>query len=82
MSILSLTYQQSVFKRYHSDQHFSEFLPTRWQQKSIGIDTEQNYVTVTLCILPQGLAHFYDSFLRYFHKIHLSKNVFKFHEEN
>jgi len=24
----SLTYQQSVFKRYHSDKHFSELLPT------------------------------------------------------
>ena len=50
MSIWSLTYQQSVFKRYHSDKHFSEFLPTRWQQKSTRIDMEQHYVTVTLCI--------------------------------
>ena len=25
----SLTYHQSIFKRYHSDKHFSEFLPTR-----------------------------------------------------
>jgi len=47
--ITDLGYQQSVFKRYHSDQHFSEFLPARWRQKSTGIDTEQNYVTVTLC---------------------------------
>ena len=23
-----MTYQQSVFKRYHGDKHFSEFLPT------------------------------------------------------
>jgi len=37
-------------KRYHSDKHFSEFLPTRWRQKSTGIDIGQNYVTVTLCI--------------------------------
>jgi len=36
--------------RYQSDKHFSEFLPTRWRQKSTGIDMEQNYVTVTLCI--------------------------------
>jgi len=50
MSIWSLTYQQSVFKRYHSDKHFSEFLPTRWRQKSTRIDMEQHYVTVTLCI--------------------------------
>jgi len=50
MTIRSLTYQQNVFKRYHSDKHFSEFLPTRWRQKSTGIDMEQNYVTVTLCI--------------------------------
>ena len=34
------------FKRYHSDKHFPEFLPTRWRQKSTGIDMEQNYVTV------------------------------------
>jgi len=34
MSTWSLTYQQSVFKRYHSDKYFSEFLPTRWRQKS------------------------------------------------
>jgi len=25
MSVLSLTYQQSVFKHYHSDKHLSEF---------------------------------------------------------
>jgi len=25
-------------------------LPTRWWQKPAGIDMEQNYVTVTLCI--------------------------------
>ena len=37
-------------KRYHIDKHFSDFLPTRWRQKSTGIDMEQNYVTVTLCI--------------------------------
>jgi len=28
MSIWSLTYQQSVFQRYHNDKHFSEYLPT------------------------------------------------------
>ena len=44
------TYQQNVFKRYHSDKHFSEFLPTKWRQKSTGIDMELNYVTVTPCI--------------------------------
>jgi len=36
------------FKFYHSDKHFSEFLPTWWRQKLTGIDIEQNYVTVTL----------------------------------
>jgi len=50
MSIWSQTYQQSVFKRYHSDKYFSAFLPTRWWQKSTGMDMEQNYITVTLCI--------------------------------
>ena len=28
------------FKRHHSDKHFSEFLPTRWRQKSTGKDME------------------------------------------
>ena len=50
MSTWSPTFQQSVFKRYHSDKHFSEFLPTRWRQKSTGIDVERNYVTVSVCI--------------------------------
>jgi len=51
MTIRSLTDQQSVFKRYYSDKHFSqEFLPTRWRQKSTGENMEQNYITVTLCI--------------------------------
>jgi len=27
-------------KRHHSDKHFSEFLPTRWRQKSTGKDME------------------------------------------
>jgi len=49
MSICSLTYQQSIFRCYHSDKHFSRFLSTRWRRKSTGIDMEQNYVTVTLC---------------------------------
>jgi len=37
--------------RYHGDEHFS-VLPTRWRQKSTGIDMEQNYVAVTLSIHP------------------------------
>jgi len=44
------TDQQSVFKRYYSDKHLSEFLPTKWWQKSTGIDMVQNYATLTLCI--------------------------------
>jgi len=35
-----------ITDRYHSDKHFSEFLPTSWLQKSTGT----KYVTVTLCI--------------------------------
>jgi len=31
-------------------------LPTRWRQKSTGIDVEQNYVTVTLCINPKQIG--------------------------
>ena len=38
-----------VFKRYRSDKHLSDFLPTRWRQKSTGTVMERNdYVTVTL----------------------------------
>ena len=52
MSIWSLTYQQSVSKLYQSDRHLSHiFLPTKWRQKSAGMDVEQNYVTVTLYIV-------------------------------
>ena len=43
-------YQQSIFKCDQRDKHFSEFLSTRWQQKSTDIDMEQNYVTDTLYI--------------------------------
>jgi len=32
------------------------FLPTRWWQKSTGIDTEQNYVTVTVRITQRGFS--------------------------
>ena len=43
MSMWALTYQQGVLKRYHSGKRFSEFLVTRWRQKSTGMDMEQNY---------------------------------------
>jgi len=33
MSVWSPTCQRSLFKRYHSDKHLSEFLPTKWRQK-------------------------------------------------
>ena len=52
--VWSLSYQQSVFKRCHSDKHFSEFLPARWRQKSTGIDVERKYATVSLCIEQQN----------------------------
>jgi len=51
-----MTYQQIVFKRYHSDKRFSEFLPTRWQQKSTATNMEQNYVTVILCIVDKDFC--------------------------
>ena len=38
-------------KRYYSKQHFFSVVPTRWRRKPAGIDTERNYVTVTLCLL-------------------------------
>ena len=41
--IRPLAYQQSVFKRYRSAKHFSDFfLSTRWRQKSTGIDMKQS----------------------------------------
>jgi len=30
--------------------NFIRVLPTKWHQKSTGIDMEQNYVAITLCI--------------------------------
>ena len=47
MSTWSLTCQQSVFKRYHSDKHFSDFYLQDGGKNQLA-DTEQNYVTVTL----------------------------------
>ena len=38
--------------------HFSEFLPTRWLQKLNGIDMEQNYITVTLCICSASVSYY------------------------
>ena len=45
---MTIKLPKSVFKRYHSNKHFS-VLPTRWRRKPAGIDMEQNYATVTLC---------------------------------
>jgi len=50
MSTWSLTCQQSVFKRYHSDKHFSEFYLQDGGKNQLA-DTEQYYVTVTLLLL-------------------------------
>jgi len=44
--ISDLPTKRRLFKRYHGDKHFSQFLRTRWRQKSTGM--EQNYVAVTL----------------------------------
>ena len=57
MSIWSLTYERSVFKRYHSGKHFSRSLPTRRWQKSNSIDIEENYVTVALCMVWYGTVN-------------------------
>jgi len=48
--IWSPTYQQQVFKRYHGDERFSSFT-YKMAAKSTGTDMEQNYVTVSLCIV-------------------------------
>jgi len=77
-----LTYEQSVFNRYNSDKHFSQFLPTRWRQKSTGIDMEQNYATVTPCIqLAQcrfpGLAISNSKILVYFFQKNVRKQFYQ-----
>ena len=48
MSIRSLTYQQSVFKHYHSDISQSFYLQDGGKNQLA--DMERIYVTVTLCI--------------------------------
>jgi len=40
-----LTYQQSVFKRYYSDKHFSEFYLQDGGKSQLKLNMEQNYVT-------------------------------------
>ena len=56
--ILSLTYQQSVFKRCHSDKHLPVFhlynmaMKINWYKL---LDMGQNCVTVTLCILAASM---------------------------
>ena len=54
MSIWSLTYQQSVFKRYRKEKFFLQIFTYKMAAKSTGIDVEQNYVTVTLWIYRVG----------------------------
>jgi len=51
MSICSLTTNQVYLSAITVTNISQEFIPTRWLRKSTGIDIEQNYVTVTLCIL-------------------------------
>jgi len=43
--------QQSVFQRYHSDKHFSEFYLQDGGKNPLALDMERNYVTVALCII-------------------------------
>jgi len=54
--ITDLLTKRSLFKRYHSDKHLSEFYLQDGGKKSTCIGMEQNYVTVTLCIGPLGLS--------------------------
>jgi len=62
MSLWSLSCQQSVFQRYHSEKTFMRTLPTRWRRKTAGIEI----VTVTLCIsmLADFLRHLVSKTLR------------------
>jgi len=81
-----MTYRQRVFKRCHSDKHFSEFFLQDGGKKSNGIDMEQNYVTVTLCITRQNasskMAKIYrviQTKLNQFVKEYVQQSVFKRH---
>ena len=51
--IWSPTYQQQVFKRYHGDERFSTLKSFTYKMaaKSTDTDMEQNYATVTQCIV-------------------------------
>jgi len=53
MSIRSATYQQSVFKRYHSDKHLSEFHLQDGGKNQLA-DMEQNYVISSDVFVYQG----------------------------
>jgi len=44
----SLTYQQSIFKRYHSDKHFSEFYLQYGGKNQLAHSWNDYYVTATL----------------------------------
>ena len=50
MSIRSLAYQQSVFKRYCSSQHFSEFYLQDGGAKTSWSRYERNYATVIITL--------------------------------
>jgi len=45
-----LTYQQSVFKRYNSDKHLSDFYLPDGSKNQLAEIWNDYYVTVTLCI--------------------------------
>jgi len=76
MPVRSLTYQQSIFKRYHNSQRqtFLTVLPTRWRQKSTDIDTEQNCDTVTIHRMYTTRSRLFGSALSRWNGTHLERS--------
>ena len=52
MSIRSLVTNREYLSTIITETNIFRVLPTRWRRRPAGIDTERNYITVTLCISP------------------------------
>jgi len=61
MSILPLTYQESVFKRYHSDKHVSEFyVQDGGKNHRYGTKLRHCHPVYTVTVTLYGIGHFAD----------------------
>ena len=58
MSVRSLAIGKAYLSAVTITDIFFGILPTRWRRKPVGIDTERNCVTATLCITPTFVLFF------------------------